>query len=60
MDKKALLKTILCIVGFFDYLTLVILACLSESPVFLGAVLGPLVILAIVSVGRSLYDYFKD
>ena len=60
MDKKALLKTVLCIGGFLAYLTLAAITCASESPVFIGVVLSPLVIAAIVCVGKDLYDYFKD
>lgn len=60
MDKEALLKTILCIVGFFAYLTLVVIACVTESPVFIGVVLGPVVIIGIVMAGVELYEIFKD
>lgn len=60
MDKEALLKTILCMVGFFAYLTLAAIACASEHPVFIGVALGPVVIIAIVMVGRALYEIFKD
>lgn len=60
MDKEALLKTILCLVGFFAYLTLEIIACASESPVFIGVVLGPIVIIGIGLTGKELYEIFRD
>lgn len=60
MNKKALLKTALCMGGFIGYLALVVIACVSNSPVFIGAVLGPLVIIAFVCTGKELYDYFND
>lgn len=60
MDKKALLKTILCIGGFIGYLALASVACYLEAPVFIGVVLGPIVILAIWSAGKALYDCFKN
>lgn len=60
MNKKALLKVALCIVGFFAYLTLVVIACASESPVFIGVVLGPVVIIGIVMTGMELYEIFND
>lgn len=60
MDKEALLKTILCLVGFLAYLTLVVIACATESMVLIGLVLGPVVIIGIGLIGKELYELFKD
>lgn len=60
MDKKALTKTILCIAGVFAYLTLAAIACATESPVFIGVALGPIVIIGIVMAGMELYEIFKE
>ena len=60
MNKKALLKTALCMGGFIGYLALVVITCVSESPVFIGVVLGPLVFLAMWCCGKALYDCFND
>lgn len=60
MDKKALIKAILVTIGFIAYTIIGVIAINTESPLFIGLVIGPLIGAALIAVVYASYEYFKD
>jgi hypothetical protein len=56
--NTAALKTAGCIIGGIAYVTLAALAASTEKPGWIIAAVGPIVILALVALAKSLYEYF--
>ncbi len=60
MNVRAFLKTVGFVSLWLGYLALVGWAAHSGSRVFLGIVLAPIVLLAIVIIFVSSYEHFKE
>jgi hypothetical protein len=60
MNKKALLKAILAVMGIVAYATLFIFACETHHPVLIALTVGPLILGGLIATGKAAYMYFDD
>ena len=60
MNKKALLKAILAVMGLVAYMTLSIFAFKTHHPVLIGLMVGPLILGGLLATGIAVYIYFDE
>ena len=60
MNKKALLKAILAVMGIVAFAMLFIFACKTHHPVLIGLLVGYLIIGGLIATGKAFYMYFDD
>ena len=60
MDKKALIKAILVTIGFIAYTIIGAIAIKTESPLFIGLMIGPPIGAALIAIVYAFYEIFKD
>lgn len=56
--NTAALKTAGCIIGGIAYIAVIAFAASTEKPGWIIAAVGPIVILALIAMAKSLYEYF--
>ena len=60
MNKKALLKAVLLVLGVIGYTALLLWAGSTGNQLFLALVGGPPIVVGLFGVGKVAYDYFKE
>lgn len=60
MDKKALIKAILATIGVVAYTIIGAVAIITESPLFIGLMIGPIIGAALIASVYAFYEIFKD
>lgn len=60
MDKKALIKAILATIGAVAYTVIGAVAIITESPLFIGLMIGPIIVAAFIVSVYAFYVIIKD